>query len=98
MHAAETGSDDEDRYVTTVCFNEAAARTPRKQPALNSLVLHAVLRKIRAMAIVSRPTPPRCRHCPYSIVKDSCLFRYFRRFERVPATAAHRATRIHPAA
>ena len=33
MHAAETGSDDEDRYVTTVCFNEAAARTPRKPRA-----------------------------------------------------------------
>ena len=38
MHAAETGSDDEDRYVTTVCFNEAAARTPRKQPPVAGFI------------------------------------------------------------
>ncbi len=39
MHAAEAGSDDEDRYVTTVCFNEAAARTPRKPGALSPCIL-----------------------------------------------------------
>ncbi len=98
MHAAETWTRPFPVTRRRSCFNEAAACTPRKQPALNSLVLRAVLQKIRAVAIASRPTPPRCRHCPDSIVKDCCLFRYFSRFERVPAIASRRATRTHPAA